>query len=164
MSPTNHYLPDRGNRLPTIYVAPTNSDENIIDTEEVGPHSQPDDDDWSVPRVFADICAELWSDIPRSAPMPARETVQRPPKEKNTTRRPSSRDFIDQAAQSLHDELDEIPANQEVVCALIRGRLGWYLFFNHNYRKLFPIAIIIFVLFVSGKTFQALELFFKLIF
>jgi hypothetical protein len=165
MSVNDDYLPaQRVSRLPVRYNARARPDDNIIDGDYEEDHGIPDDA-WNVNRIFDN----LWPDAPsyrqtKSTIDPLSESMARP--SRNKTRRPpkSRQDYIDRAAQAVHEELEQIPPDHEVIVALIRSRIGWYLFFNRSYQKIIPVVLIISILFVSGKISQAIELFFKLFF
>jgi hypothetical protein len=162
MSPAKSLPPP--NRLPAKYVARSDSDENIIDAEEVEPHSHLDDDDWSI----ADIFANLWPDDHRhnnwSASTRSGETTSRPPKNKSTGQGGFWHDFTDRAAKPLQDELDDTPQERQIVWALIRDPSGWYIYLNHNYRKLITVTLITLAMLATGKIPQAIEMIFKLFF
>jgi hypothetical protein len=164
MSVNDDYLPARrASHLPVRYNARARPDDNIIDGvfEEDGDIL---DEGWNVNHIFDN----LWPDTPpyqrgKSYIDTSSESVTR--SAKNRAGPPKSRqDYIDHAAKMVHEELEQIPQDHEVIVALIRSRIGWYLFFNRSYQKLFPVVLIISILFVTGKISQAIELFFKLFF
>jgi hypothetical protein len=165
MSVNDDYLPARrASQLPVRYIPRARADDNIIDGVFEEDRDMLDEG-WNVNHIFDN----LWPDTPsyrrtKSNMDPPPESLTR--KSKNKARRPSSsrQDYIDRAAQLVQEELEQIPADHEVIVALIRSRIGWYLFFNRSYQKIIPIVLIISILFVTGKITQALELFFKLFF
>ena len=165
MSVNDDYLPARrASQLPVRYNARARPDDNIIDGDFEEDRDILDEG-WNVNHIFDN----LWPDSPgyrqtKSNNMdPPSESMTRSTKSK---RRPakSRQDYIDHAAQIVQEELEQIPQDHEVIVALIRSRIGWYLFFNRSYQKIIPIVFIISILFVTGKISQALELFFKLFF
>jgi hypothetical protein len=163
MSVNDDYLPARrASQLPVRYNPRARADDNIIDGDFEEDRDILDEG-WNVNHIFDN----LWPDTPsyrqtKSNMDPPSESVTRTSPNK-TRRPPSSRqDYIDRAAQLVHEELEQIPQDHEVIVALIRSRIGWYLFFNRSYQKIIPIVLIISILFVTGKITQALVLFFKL--
>jgi hypothetical protein len=161
MSPAKSLPPPK--RLPAKYVARSDSEENIIDADEVEP-SFHTDDDWNIADIFANLWADdhghdSWSTSTKSA-----EAPPRPSKNKATGQGRFWRDFAERAAKPLHDEFDETPKERQVVWALIRDESGWYIYLNHNYRKLITVALITLVMLATGKIPEAIELVFKLFF
>jgi hypothetical protein len=159
MSPTKSLPPPK--RLPAKHPARSDSDEDIIDAGEADVHLHTDDE-WSI----ADIFANLWPDDRHHDSWSGKsgETAPRPPKNQSTSQTWSWRNFMDRAAKPLHDELDEAPNEQKVVWALLRDESGWYIYFNHAYRKLIMVILITLALLATGKISEAIELVFKLFF
>ncbi len=165
MSVNDDYLPARrASQLPARFIARPSVNDNIIDADYVEDHDDIDDE-WNVNHIFDN----LWPDSPgyrqpKSNVDPPGEPMTR--SFQNQARRPpqSRQDYIDRTAQLVHEELEQIPQDHEVIVALIRSKIGWYLFFNRSYQKIIPVILIISVLFLTGKISQALELFFRLFF
>jgi hypothetical protein len=160
MSPTKSLPPPK--RSSAKRAARSDSDENIIDTSEVETPFHADDE-WSI----ADIFANLWPDEHGQDGWSAAksgEAAPRPHKDQSTGQTWSWRNFMDRAAKPVHDELDDAPTGQKVVWALLRDESGWYIYFNHNYRKLIMVIVITLALLATGKISEAVELVFKLFF
>jgi hypothetical protein len=165
MSVNDDYLPARRARqLPMRYNARARPDDNIIDGDFEEDHDNLNEG-WNVNHIFDN----LWPDMPgyrhtKSSIDPPSESMTRPRQSKTRRSSKSQPDYMDHAAQMVKEELEQIPPNHEVIVALIRSSIGWYLFVNRSYQKIIPVVLIISILFVTGKISQALELFFKLFF
>lgn len=155
MSPSKS-LPPPNHRLPARY--------------------HPHDDDPDEPNIdigddgkqwIADVFDHLWEDLPHQksrTTVKSGEAGSRPKKKSKSGQGGFWDNFADQTAKPLKEELDALPEERQVVWALVRDESGWYLYFNHNYRKLITVSLITLAMLATGKIPEAIELIFKLFF